>query len=155
MIKGIALVTIWTLDQERTKRFFIDKLGLQERADMTMGDMRWVTLGAPDQPDVQLALMRPDGPTLDPESGRALTELVSKGVLGAGAFTTDDCRGDYERFRAKGVEFVSEPQERPYGTEAVFRDDNGNWYSLTQPNKDLDLSKDWNECVYEEDPPRD
>jgi predicted enzyme related to lactoylglutathione lyase len=30
------------------------------------------------------------------------------------------------------VTFLQEPTERPYGIEAVFRDDSGNWFSLTQ-----------------------
>jgi hypothetical protein len=84
-----------------------------------------------------------DGPGLDPESAEALRKLVGKGVMGAGAFRTDDCRGDYETFRARGVEFIQEPQERPYGIEAIFRDDSGNWYSLTQRSEELDFSKDW------------
>ncbi|MGX1132254.1 hypothetical protein RKD49_004444 [Streptomyces glaucescens] len=41
------------------------------------------------------------------------------------------------------AEFVQEPQERPYGIEAIFRDDNGDWYSLTQRNERLDFSKDF------------
>lgn len=143
MIKGLGLTTVWTLDQERTKNFFTEKLGLVVRTDMAMGDMRWITVGAQDQPELEMALMRPDGPGMDPESAKALTELVSKGVIGAGAFRTDDCRGDYEAFKAKGVEFLQEPQERPYGIEAIFRDDNGNWYSLTQRSEELDLSKSW------------
>ena len=29
--------------------------------------------------------------------------------------------------------FLQEPAERPYGIEALFRDDSGNWFGLTQP----------------------
>ncbi|MBA0052627.1 VOC family protein [Streptomyces sp. AJS327] len=143
MIKALAIVTVWSFDQERTKRFFTEKLGLEVRNDLSMGEMRWITVGAPGQPELQLALMRPDGPGLDPDSSAALSTLVSKGVIGGGAFHTDDCRGDYERFKANGVEFIQEPQERPYGTEAIFRDDNGNWFSLTEQNEELDHSKKW------------
>ncbi|MGW6455293.1 VOC family protein [Streptomyces sp. NPDC055078] len=142
MIKGLGISTVWTLDQERTKTFFTDKLGFEVRSDLSMGDMRWITVGAKDQPEVELALMSPDN-TTDPESAQALKTLISKGVLGAGAFRTDDCRGDYESFTSKGVEFVQEPQERPYGIEAIFRDDNGNWYSLTERNAELDFTKSW------------
>ncbi|MEU9609415.1 VOC family protein [Streptomyces sp. NPDC048057] len=141
MIKGLGISTVWTLDQERTKAFFRDKLGFEVRSDLSMGDMQWVTVGAPDQPDVELALMNPDH--LDPESAQALKTMISKGVLGAGAFRTDDCRADYETFTARGVEFVQEPKERPYGIEAIFRDDNGNWFSLTQRSAELDFSKEW------------
>ncbi|MDI3418405.1 VOC family protein [Streptomyces luteolus] len=143
MIKGVGITTVWTLDQDRTKAFFTEKLGMEVRTDMAMGDMRWVTVGAKDQPDVELALMRPDGHGVDPESSKALIELVTKGVIGACALRTDDCRGDYETFRARGVEFLQEPKERPYGIEAIFRDDNGNWYSLTERGEGLDLSKEW------------
>ncbi|HET6858145.1 MAG TPA: VOC family protein [Streptomyces sp.] len=147
MIKGLAIATVWVLDQDRAKEFYTEKLGLEVRTDMTMGEggMRWLTVGAKDQPDVQLTLMVPGPPTMDPESTAAMKMLVTKGVLGAGVLTTDDIYGDYEKLKARGVEFVQEPQERPYGTEALFRDDSGNWFSFTQARKDgdLDLDKEW------------
>lgn len=144
MIKSLALTTVWSTDQDRDKKFFVEILGFTERTDMEMGDMRWVTVSPKDQPDVQLTLMRPDGPGLDPESGRALLSLVTKGVLGAGAFRTDDCHATYADLKDKGVEFLQEPQERPYGIEAIFRDPTGNWYSLTEQREELDMSKSWN-----------
>jgi predicted enzyme related to lactoylglutathione lyase len=58
---------------------------------------------------------------------------MQQGVFGAGVFNTDDCRKIYEELKSKGVEFLSEPAERPYGIEAVFKDNSGNWFSLTQP----------------------
>jgi hypothetical protein len=30
------------------------------------------------------------------------------------------------------VQFLNEPTERQYGIEATFRDNSGNWFSLTQ-----------------------
>jgi catechol 2,3-dioxygenase-like lactoylglutathione lyase family enzyme len=141
MIQGLGIATVWTFDQQRTKAFFTEKLDFEVRSEVSMGEMTWVTVGAKEQEGVELALMSLDGPGLDPESAEALRKLVGKGVMGAGAFRTDDCRGDYETFRARGVEFIQEPQERPYGIEAIFRDDNGNWYSLTERSEELDFSK--------------
>jgi catechol 2,3-dioxygenase-like lactoylglutathione lyase family enzyme len=143
MIQGLGIATVWTFDQQRTKAFFTEKLDFEVRSEVSMGEMTWVTVGAKEQEGVELTLMSLDGPGLDPESAEALKKLVGKGVMGAGAFRTDDCRGDYETFRARGVEFLQEPQERPYGIEAIFRDDSGNWYSLTQRSEELDFSKDW------------
>ncbi|WP_406124803.1 VOC family protein [Streptomyces canus] len=143
MIQGLGIATVWTFDQQRTKAFFTEKLDFEVRSEVSMGEMTWVTVSAKEQQGLELALMSLDGPGLDPESAEALKKLVGKGVMGAGAFRTDDCRGDYETFRARGVEFIQEPQERPYGIEAIFRDDNGNWYSLTQRREELDFSKDW------------
>ncbi|MFG2139150.1 VOC family protein [Streptomyces sp. NPDC048650] len=150
MIKGIAISTIWVLDQDRAKEFYTEKLGLEVRTDMRMGGekgMRWLTVGAEDQPDVELTLMVPSPPGMDAESAEALTMLVGKGLLGAGVLATDDVHGDHAALKAKGVQFVQEPQERPYGIEAIFRDDSGNWFSLTQRREQLDLSREWGECV--------
>jgi catechol 2,3-dioxygenase-like lactoylglutathione lyase family enzyme len=145
MITGLGIATIWVLDQDSAKAFFVEKVGLEERMDMTLGEggMRWVTLGAKGQPELQLALMVPGPPSLDPESAEQLKALIAKGVLGAGAFNTDDCHGDYKRLVERGVTFVQEPQDRPYGIEAIFRDDSGSWYSLTQPNAALDETQPW------------
>lgn len=145
MITGLGLATVWVLDQDSAKKFFTEKLGLEERTDMTLGEggMRWVTVGSKDQPELQLTLMVPGPPSLDPESAEQLKALIAKGVLGAGAFTADDCEATYRDLKARGVTFLQEPQKRPYGIEAIFRDDSGNWYSLTQPFEELDESLGW------------
>jgi catechol 2,3-dioxygenase-like lactoylglutathione lyase family enzyme len=144
-ITGLGIATVWVLDQDSAKEFFTEKLGMELRYDMTLGEggMRWVTVGTKDQPELQLALMVPGPPSLDPESAEQLKALIAKGVLGAGAFNTDDCHAAYRELSAKGVTFIQEPQDRPYGVEAIFRDDSGNWYSLTQQSETLDTSKGW------------
>jgi catechol 2,3-dioxygenase-like lactoylglutathione lyase family enzyme len=149
MITNLGLATIWVLDQDSAKRFFTENLGLEVRDDTTLGEggMRWVTLGAKNQPELRLALMVPGPPTMDPDSAEKMRALIAKGVLGAGAFHTDDCQGDYERMAANGVEFVQPPERRPYGVEAVFRDDSGCWYSLTQPFERLDETAPWGDCA--------
>lgn len=61
-----------------------------------------------------------------------LRELVASGAMGVGVLATDDCRRTYQVLFGKGVTFLSEPAERPYGIEATLRDDSGNPISLTQ-----------------------
>ncbi|TDD69984.1 VOC family protein [Actinomadura rubrisoli] len=148
MITGLRLTTAWVLDQDSAKEFFVGKLGLELRDDTSLGEggMRWITVGAPDQPDLSLALMIAGPPSLDPESAEQLRALIAKGVLGAGAFSTGDCQAAYEKLTARGVTFVQPPERRPYGIEAIFRDDSGNWYSLTQPFDELDETASWGDC---------
>ena len=67
-----------------------------------------------------------------PDDAQTVQALVAKGAFGGGVLETDDCQATYERLQASGVTFLQEPAERPYGIEAVFRDDSGNWFSLTQ-----------------------
>ncbi|CAM5399645.1 hypothetical protein SRIMM317S_01078 [Streptomyces rimosus subsp. rimosus] len=116
MIKGLAITTVWVLDQDRAKEFYTEKLGMEVRTDLRMGGedgMRWLTVGAKDQPEVELTLMVPGPPGMDPEAGESLKQLVSKGLMGAGVLRTDDVKADYAALKAKGVEFLQEPQERP------------------------------------------
>ncbi|HVW41773.1 MAG TPA: VOC family protein [Amycolatopsis sp.] len=143
MIKRLSHINVYVLDQDSAKAFYTDKLGFEVRQEVSVGDFRWLTVGPPDQPDLEFVLMPVGAPQHDPETNKQLRELIAKGSFGLGVLTTDDCRKTYEELSARGVTFVSEPAERPYGVEALFRDDSGNWFSLTERKIDLDLSKDW------------
>jgi len=69
---------------------------------------------------------------MDAESAETLKNLIQRGLVAAGAFETADCRKTYEELTARGVEFASPPEDKFYGIEAVFKDNSGNWFSLTQ-----------------------
>src|SRR3989442_9737201 len=97
-----------------------------------MDYMRWRPLARKIQPAWEFIRAKPGPPMVDDEAAKSITALVARGQLGAGAMETDDCRRTYEELRKKGVTFLQEPAERPYGIEAVFRDDSGNWFSLTE-----------------------
>jgi len=132
-------VTVFVLDQDRAKEFYTGKLGFEVRTDLTMGGdfdgagqgFRWLTVGPPDQPDLEIILADCSMGHDEATAGR-IRELVAKGALGSGVLETPDCHKAYEELSARGVVFVQEPATRPYGIEAVLRDDSGNWFSLTQ-----------------------
>jgi catechol 2,3-dioxygenase-like lactoylglutathione lyase family enzyme len=135
MIQKMSHVTLFVRNQDEAKDFYVDKLGFQVRTDHTMdGGFRWLTVGPPQQPDLEIVLMEPKpGPMLDDEAAQAVQVLLRKGVLGAGVFQVDDCRKTYEDLKAKGVQFAGAPEERFYGIEAIVKDGLGNWFSMTQP----------------------
>jgi catechol 2,3-dioxygenase-like lactoylglutathione lyase family enzyme len=135
MIRRLSHATIFVTNQDEALEFYREKLGFKVHTDAMVGEhFRWLTIGTNDQPDFELILMEPKpGMLMDEETAQTVRSLVAKGVLGAGVFNTDDCRGTYEELKAKGVQFLSEPTERPYGVEAVFKDNSGNWFSLTEP----------------------
>jgi catechol 2,3-dioxygenase-like lactoylglutathione lyase family enzyme len=135
MITKFSLTTVWVLDQEAAKKFYTEKLGFEVRTDQTTGPLRWLTVGPKGQPDHELILAKPAPPLADEESGKQIAALVARGVLGPGAMDTDDMAKTFKELKAKGVTFVMEPAERPYGIEALFRDDSGNPYSLVQRPK--------------------
>lgn len=133
MITKHSHSTVYVTDQDRAKAFYTEKLGLEVREDARMGNFRWLAVGPKTQPDHCIVLMLiGSGPMMTPEQTEALRKLVTAGALGGGVLATDDCKRDYEELKAKGVEFAREPKEMPYGIEAVFKDDSGNFYSLTQ-----------------------
>jgi catechol 2,3-dioxygenase-like lactoylglutathione lyase family enzyme len=132
MITHVSLATVWVTDQDEAKAFYIDKLGFQEGADVTMGDgYRWLTVCHPDHPELHLTLSKP-GPPLDEEDAAAVQRMLDKGSHGAIGLATDDCHKTYEELKAKGVEFIQEPADRPYGVEAILRDNSGSWLVLVE-----------------------
>jgi catechol 2,3-dioxygenase-like lactoylglutathione lyase family enzyme len=135
MIQRMSHATIFVTNQNEALEFYRDKLGFRVHTDAMVGpNFRWLTMCTNDQPDFEIILMEPKpGMLMDEETAKTIRSLLDKGVLGAGVFNADDCRATYEELKAKGVQFISEPAERPYGIEAVFRDNSGNWFSLTQP----------------------
>lgn len=132
MITRLSHATVWVEDQDAALDFYTSKLGFEVRTDISMDDFRWVTVGPPDQKDLELVLMEVGGGPFDAETGDKVRELLRTGALGTGVFHTDDCRATHEQLVAKGVEFMSAPEEQPYGVEATFRDNSGNWFSLMQ-----------------------
>jgi catechol 2,3-dioxygenase-like lactoylglutathione lyase family enzyme len=140
MIRRMSHTCFYVLDQDRAKAFYTEKLGFEVRNDVSMGaefegagkGFRWLTVGLPDQPDVEIILADPRMGN-DAESAEQIRALVAKGALGSGVMATDDVQKTYEELSARGVVFTQEPASRPYGVEAIFRDDSGNWFSLTRP----------------------
>jgi len=135
MITNVSLVTLYVTDQDEAKKFYIDKLGFVERTDVTLGDgFRWVTVGHPSQPELDVTLMVP-GPPLDVDMADAVRRALAKGSMGGVGLQTDDCQKTYKELTAKGVDFVQTPAERPYGVEAILRDNSGNWCVLVEPRE--------------------
>lgn len=132
MIDRLSHATVFVLDQDRAKAFYTEKLGFEVRTDVAMGNFRWLTVGLSAQPDLEIVLMPIDGAPMPDEAKASLKALIQSGKLGACVFATRDCRKTYAELKARGVSFSSEPAERPYGIEAIFKDDSGNWFSLTQ-----------------------
>lgn len=73
------------------------------------------------------------GPPLTDDMADAVRRSLASGTHGALGLRTADCQKSYEELTAKGVEFIQPPSERPYGTEAVIRDNSGNWLVLVEP----------------------
>jgi catechol 2,3-dioxygenase-like lactoylglutathione lyase family enzyme len=134
MITKLSHAVIYVLDQEVAYDFYVNKLGMEVRTDATMdGGFRWLTVGPKTQPDMEIILMLVQpGPSGDEATAAKLRELVAAGAMGAGVLEADDVRATYADLKAKGVEFMGEPEEKFYGIETIMKDPFGNWFSVTQ-----------------------
>jgi catechol 2,3-dioxygenase-like lactoylglutathione lyase family enzyme len=133
MIQRLSHATIYVLDQDAARDFYVNKLGFEIRMDQSMDNgFRWLTVSPKGQPDLQIILMKVDGPNIKPEVATLLRGLVEQGRINGGVLQTDDCRATYEDLKAKGVEFLSPPADRFYGVEAILKDNSGNWFSMSQ-----------------------
>lgn len=132
----ISHASLWVHDQDEAVAYYTDKVGLEIREDVTLpelGGFRWVTVGAPGQDDVALALIAvPGPPVFDEDTAAKVRELTAKGASGGAFLSTDNCQASYDEMKARGVEFTEEPSQRPYGIDAAFRDPSGNQVRLVQ-----------------------
>jgi catechol 2,3-dioxygenase-like lactoylglutathione lyase family enzyme len=124
-------------DHDKALAFYRDVLGMEVRNDVGFEGMRWVTVGSPSQPDLDIVLEPPSAnPNSSPADKEAMAQLLAKGMLRGVIFRTDDCDATFERIRAAGAEVLQEPNDQPYGVrDCAFRDPSGNMLRFNQPRK--------------------
>ncbi|MEU9667031.1 VOC family protein [Streptomyces bobili] len=115
-------------DHDKALYFYRDILGLEVRNDVSFEGMRWLTVGSPLQPDVEIVLEPPGAsPDASPADRELMARLLAKGMLRGVIFTTADCDALHERVREAGAEVLQEPTNQPYGVrDCAFRDPAGN-----------------------------
>jgi catechol 2,3-dioxygenase-like lactoylglutathione lyase family enzyme len=117
-VTDVAVVSVPVTDQERAKSFYVDTLGLEVVRDDSSPGMRWVQV-APAGGGTSLTLVT----WFDSMPAGSLRGLVLR---------TTDVRAEYEALVAKGVAFEGPPTRRPWGTETVLHDPDGNGIVLQQ-----------------------
>src|SRR2546421_12207917 len=135
MLTAITHNFIWVFDQDEALDFYVGKLGFEVNTDVQMEVMRWLTVNVPGDPDRELSLLVPQPPAVDSDSVDEVRDFVARGLAATFIVSTDDCRGDYERLVAQGVEFTEEPTERFYGSDCGLRDPFGNPLRIGTPKE--------------------
>jgi catechol 2,3-dioxygenase-like lactoylglutathione lyase family enzyme len=135
MSQGIGVVGLYVRDQDEALAFYVDKVGFRVHTDARNGDYRWLTVQHPDQPSVQLGLFKAQAPVLDAATAQTVNEIVAKGAMPPLVLNVDDCRAEYERMRANGVEFTKPPEARYGNVDANFRDPSGNGWKMIESRR--------------------
>ena len=118
----INLASVLVDDQEKALRFYTEILGFQEKANVPLGEHRWITVVSPEDPDGTELVLEPDE---HPAAKPFKKALVADGIPFT-AFAVDDVRAEHERLRGLGVRFTQEPADMGPVTTAVLDDTCGN-----------------------------
>lgn len=118
-------------DPDLALDFYRDLLGLELRNDVANEGFRWITVGAPTQPDVSIVLTNYLNGS--PADNEAVSALVAKGALNGVHFHADDLEAAFEKMRDGGAEIVEEPTEQFWGVkDFAIRDPSGNLIRIDQ-----------------------
>ena len=123
MIKRISSTGVRVTDHDRAYDFYVNKLGFEVRRDEVVESGYFWLEVAPSGADTSLAV----GPPTSEDSS------VPLGGFAHIVFDTDDIRATYEELSGRGVRFVEEPTEKPWGgVQAQFVDPDGNIFVLVE-----------------------
>jgi len=123
MLEKVFYTTVLVSDQDKALDFYTNVLGLEKRVENPTPDgPRFLTVGV--EEDESQLVLRPGTP------GQAQPALGSPPP--SVTFVTDDCRKTVEEFKSRGVEFVTDVLEFPWGYVAQFLDPDGNRLQLRE-----------------------
>ena len=131
MKQSIGQLSLVVREYDEAINFYVEALGftLVEDTYVPEQDKRWVVVAPPGSIESRILLARASN---EEQSSRIGNQTGGRVFL---FLFTDDFWRDFESYRAKGVVFVREPKEEPYGTVAVFQDLYGNLWDLLQPKQ--------------------
>jgi catechol 2,3-dioxygenase-like lactoylglutathione lyase family enzyme len=118
----INLTSVLVDDQAKALRFYTGVLGFVKKADVPLGEHRWLTVVSADDPDGTELVLEPDE---HPAARPFKQALVGDGIPYT-SFAVEDVREEFERLTAQGVRFTQEPTEMGPVTTAVLDDTCGN-----------------------------
>ena len=127
----ISLSSVFVDDQSKALRFYTEVLGFQKKMDSPMGEHRWLTVVAPEEPNGTQLLLEPD-------THRAVkpykAALYEDGIPAA-SFAVSAVAQEHARLVSQGVRFTQPPSDWGYAVTAVFDDTCGNLIQITGPMK--------------------
>jgi len=123
MLKHMPYVALYVSDQDKALDFYTNVLGFEKRVEAPVPDRpRFLSIGV---------------------KGQAFELILWPGTPGRGQATqgitpaqytieVEDCCKAFEMLKTRGVKFVSDVLERPWGYVAVFEDPDGNVLQLRE-----------------------
>ena len=129
MSQTLGLIALVVRDYDKAIAFYVTTLGftLVEDTYVPEQNKRWVVVAPIGSSGARLLLARASNAK---QASRIGNQTGGRVFL---FLYTDDFWRDFQQYKARGVVFVREPKEEPYGIVAVFTDVYGNLWDLVQP----------------------
>lgn len=122
----VALVSVFVDDPNKAHAYYTGTLGFISR--MHMPDQWIAIVASPEEPNGTGILLEPNHNTIAKTYQSALRDAALPCIT----FGVADLQAEFEKLKARGVVFKSEPRKTDYGHEAVFDDSCGNYIQLVQ-----------------------
>ena len=124
----INVTSVFVNDQQKALRFYTEVLGFQKKTEIPLGDVFWLTVVSPEEPNGTELLLEPDRhPAVKPYK----TALVEDGIPAA-SFAVVDVQAEYERLSSEGVRFLQPPVDHGTVVTAVLDDTCGNLIQIAE-----------------------
>ena len=119
MIRGIKFASVPVRDQNQALKFYTDKLGFKIMTNQEFNEkQRWIELSIPGSKDL-IVLFTPDG------HEKRIGEFQQV------TFWCDDVFATAKLLKSRDVEFAMEPKTEPWGSAAIFKDQDGNQFVIS------------------------
>ena len=121
-------------DADAALAFYRDTLGFELRNDVGYQGMRWLTVGPPNQPEVNIVLHPPGAdPGVTDDERKVIAEMMAKGTYGSIMLATKDLDGVFAKLESSGAEIMQEPMDQQWGSrDCAVRDPAGNTVRIQQ-----------------------
>ncbi|MDB5077457.1 MAG: Lactoylglutathione lyase [Chloroflexi bacterium] len=124
----IKLTSVLVDDQDKALRFYTEVLGFVKKIDIPVGEFKFLTVVSPEDPDGIELLLEPN----ENPAAKIFQKAIFEQGIPLTAFAVDDVKAEYERMKALGVAFSTEPTAEGPVTAAVFDDTCGNLIQIYQ-----------------------
>src|SRR6202048_1512886 len=95
----INLASVLVDDQDKALRFYAEVLGFQKKTEIPLGEHRWLTVVAPEDPNGVELLLEPD----DHPAARPFKEALVADGIPFTSFAVHDIKKEFARRRDLGV----------------------------------------------------
>lgn len=121
-------------DPDASREFYTDVLGFEVRMDVGTAEMRFITVGPPNQPDTSIVLQPPTpDPSITDHERATILAMMDKGTYAGVNLATGDLDALFERIESAGADVVQEPMDQVYGLrDCAIRDPAGNLIRIQQ-----------------------